>query len=365
MAASVCLNMIVKNEAHVIRRCLDSVRPFIDHWVIVDTGSTDGTQGIIRAHFSDVPGELHERPWRDFGHNRTEALELAHGKADYILVMDADNIFRAPEGWRWPELTADAYQLVHRSEGTEYSVVVLVADRLAWRYVGVLHEYITSDAPHRKADLPGAWIDRRHEGARGRDPGTYRKDAAVLEKALAEDPGNARYAFYLAQSWRDAGEPARARDAYRRRVAMGGWEEEVWYSLYEVAMLTERLGAPAAEVRSAYLDAYQNRPCRAEPLWRLARYHRERNEMALAYLFARQAAATPRPADILFLDDSVYQWRSLDEFGVAAYWAGALAEGKAAIERLLAEGHLPAAERPRVEANLRHYAEKSTAGCIG
>jgi hypothetical protein len=35
---SVCLNMIVKNEADVIRRCLDSVRPIIDRWVIVDTG---------------------------------------------------------------------------------------------------------------------------------------------------------------------------------------------------------------------------------------------------------------------------------------------------------------------------------------
>ena len=80
MCRRLCLNMIVKNEAHVIRRCLDSVRPHITHWVIVDTGSTDGTQALIRDHFRDIPGALHERPWRDFGHNRTEALELARGK---------------------------------------------------------------------------------------------------------------------------------------------------------------------------------------------------------------------------------------------------------------------------------------------
>jgi glycosyltransferase involved in cell wall biosynthesis len=43
---SVCLNMIVKDEAHVIRRCLGSVRPLIDSWVIVDTGSSDGTQSL-------------------------------------------------------------------------------------------------------------------------------------------------------------------------------------------------------------------------------------------------------------------------------------------------------------------------------
>ena len=78
---SLCLNMIVKNEAAVIRRCLDSVLPIIDHWVIVDTGSTDGTQDIIRAHLKDLPGELHERPWRDFAYNRSEALELARWKS--------------------------------------------------------------------------------------------------------------------------------------------------------------------------------------------------------------------------------------------------------------------------------------------
>ena len=75
----------------MIRRCLDSVRPIIDHWVIVDTGSTDGTQDIIREHLRDLPGELHERPWRDFAHNRSEALELARGKSDYTLIIDADD----------------------------------------------------------------------------------------------------------------------------------------------------------------------------------------------------------------------------------------------------------------------------------
>src|SRR5262245_60818994 len=91
-APTVCLNMIAKNEAPVIARCLASARPFIDHWIIVDTGSTDGTQQRVRECLQGIPGELHERPWRDFSHNRNQALELAGGAADYLLFIDADEL---------------------------------------------------------------------------------------------------------------------------------------------------------------------------------------------------------------------------------------------------------------------------------
>ena len=355
MPVTVCLNMIVKNEAPVIRRCLDSVRPFIDRWVIVDTGSTDGTQGIIRQHFADIPGELHERPWRDFAHNRTEALELARGQAEYLLFIDADETLRAPGDFAWPALGADAYFLHVEYGNTVYGRCALVSTRLTWRWVGVLHEYLTS-APEARMEHPD-WprIVVSHDGARSRDPDTYRKDAEVLEKALQDDPDNARYAFYLAQTWRDTGDAFKARAAYRRRAAMPGWDEETWAALYEIGRMAEALVAPIGEIQAAYLAAYQFRPHRAEPLYQLARFHRERGEFALAYLFARRAAAIPRPTDILFVDAPVYLWRCLDELSVAASYVDALDEGKAATERVLVEGHLPPHERPRVEANLGFF----------
>lgn len=360
MAATVCLNMIVKDEAGVIERCLASVKPFIDSWIVVDTGSTDGTQEQIRRYMADLPGELYERAWVDFGHNRTEALELARGKADYILIMDADNIFCAPPGWQWPALSADAYELTLVSSGVHYQQCLMVVDRLRWRWVGVLHEYLTSDAPHQTVALPGPWVDRRHEGARSRDPHTYRKDAAILEAALLKEPDNGRYAFYLAQSWRDAGEPQKALEAYRRHAAMGGWDEEVWYSLYQVARITQQLDGSAADISQGYLAAYQYRPTRAEPLLALAQWHDQRKQWALAHLFARSAASIPRPQDRLFIDEAVYRWQALDEEAIAVYWSGRPLDSFDLNVRLLDEDRLPEEQRARVEMN-RDFAAAAAA----
>jgi tetratricopeptide (TPR) repeat protein len=351
---TICLNMIVKNESGVIRRCLDSVKPFVDAWAIVDTGSTDGTQQIVREHMRGLPGELHERPWKDFGHNRTEALELARARADYTMVIDADEVFLAPDGFRWPPLSADEYQIRHQVGDSQHTFFLtqLVRSALPWRYVGVLHEVIVCDEPHGTSKIEGPVTRGHFDGARNADPRKkYESDAAVLERALGDEPDNARYVFYLAQSLRDAGQLDRSLVTYERRAAMGGWPEEVWYSLFQVGVLAERAGRPPGEVVDAHLKAYAFRPRRAEPLCELARHYRERGLHAAAHVFACAAVTTPRPDDILFLDESVYAWRALDEYGVSSYWVGKHRESLAAADRLLSEGKLPAHERARVEAN--------------
>src|ERR1700722_16895613 len=207
---SVCLNMIVKNEAKVIARCLESVKPFIDAWVIVDTGSTDGTQAIIRSLMADLPGELHERPWKDFGHNRSDAIELARGKGDYLFVIDADDLVAAPPRFAFPKLTHDSYQLRVEDAGTSYHRLHLFRSDLDYRYVGVLHEVLVSAGTRTMGRVEGLVYERAGGGARSVSPNKYRSDAAVLEAALAAEPTSARYAFYLAQSWRDCGENEKA-----------------------------------------------------------------------------------------------------------------------------------------------------------
>lgn len=358
--ASVCLNMIVKNESRVIARCLNAARPLLDHWVIVDTGSTDGTQDVIRETMAGLPGELHERPWRNFGANRSEALELARGKADYTLIVDADEVLDVAPDFAPPVLTHDAYQLKTELRELAYYRTELVRSSLPWRWEGVLHEYLECSAPFTQAKLDGI-VNRPHtDGARSADPRKYDKDAELLEEALRADPGNQRYRFYLAQSYRDAGRTDKALEHYQRRAAAGGWDEEVWYSLFEVARLSERLERPEPVVVMAYLAAHEFRPRRAESLCALARYERLRKHYARAYLFAKHAASISVPADVLFVDASVYAWRARDEWSIAAYYVGRHDEVLEVTAALLADPRLPASERARVTAN-REFSVKAVA----
>lgn len=349
----ICLNMIVKDESAVIERCLQTVRGYIGTWVIVDTGSSDDTMARIEVAMKGIPGLLHQRPWRDFGHNRSEAVQLAYASgADYILFMDADDSFVPAPDFAWPTLDADAYALTLVSENLHYTRTALVSTRLQWHWKGVLHEYPESTPPARSVPLlHGAHILSTREGARSRDPLKYRKDADVLQAALRREPGHARYAYYLAQSLRDAGDLSAALQAFRQRVAMGGWQEEQWRAALEAARLEERLGSPLAVLQESYLAAFELRVQRAEPLVDLARIMRGQGHFALAYLYASQACKLPMPDDRLFVEQASYQWMRWDELSIAAYYVGEFQESLQLCEQLLLNPALPPSERTRAKQN--------------
>lgn len=348
----ICLNMIVRNESHIIKELIEAVSGLIDTWVIVDTGSDDGTPDLIRSLMAErgIPGELHHRPWRDFGHNRTEALALAQGHADYIWVMDADDaIVGTPD---FNGLTLDAYSMRFK-HGTLYWRKQLFRNGVPWRYEGVLHEAAVCDQPASEDRLQGDYaIASRRLGARSRDPEKYARDAEILQSEVDRNPTNARAVFYLAQSYRDAGHPAQAWTWYGRRAEMGGWEEEVYCALYEQGHCADQLGRPWAEVQDAYLKAWEYRPTRAEPLHAIARRSRENGRYLVGLMFAQQASRIPLPEDdTLFVDASVYEWRALDEFAVCASWLGLWAQTLELCEQILGRDDIPLQDRQRIADN--------------
>ncbi len=339
---TICLGMIVKNEAPVIRRCLASVLPLVDCWVVADTGSDDGTQDLVREALADRPGALLERPWVDFAHNRNEVLEAARGRADYTFVIDADETLALDPGFARPALGADSHDCEVVYGATRYHRKQLVRNALPWRYKGVLHEYLTCPEAKTSAFLPGVRTVVSHDGARARDPLTYRRDALLLERALLDDPDDARNVFYLAQSYRDAGDLDLAIRHYRRRATMGGWADEVWFSLHQVAVLRERRGDPWPEVMADHLAAFQHSPHRAEPLYHVAMRFQKAREFAAAQIFFRQALRVPTPAPTrLFVWKPLYDYLLEMEYGVSLYYTGDHAEAVAVADRLLARGGMP------------------------
>jgi len=359
-----CLSMIVKNETHIIKECFDTVYKNIDYWVIVDTGSTDGTQELIKQYFAEkgIPGELHERPWVSFGHNRSEALALCDGKADWAWMIDADDYVDGALSFPTQIVEeVDGFALKFRRQDFAWWRTQIFRTGRGWKYFGVLHEYPSLEGKQPNiAKLEGNYaIVARTMGARNLNitpVEKYKKDAELLEKALIDEPTNVRYQFYLAQSYFDSQQWDKAEAAYIKRVEMGGWEEEQFYAAYRVGMCRGLQEKPWIEIQQAFLEAWELRPTRAEPLHQIARVYRLMGHPRLGFLYAKMAADIPYPADdILFVSEDIYRWGILDEIGSTAFYAGKAHMGYAACKKLLVENRLPADHVDRVQANLNQY----------
>ncbi|WPV64827.1 glycosyltransferase [Chitinophaga sp. LS1] len=336
---SICLCMMVKNEAHIIRRALESALPYIDYWVICDTGSNDDTPAVIANVMQDKPGQLYHTTWKNFGRNRSEVLERARSHADYLLIMDADMTLNVKAPFR-QKLQHDFYEI--RYEGSlDYSQPMLISSRHQWRYIGVTHEYLHAETATEWAFLPE--ISLTHYGDGGCRSDKFGRDVQLLTEALQTEPHNERYMFYLAQSYSDLKLYEQALYWYEKRIEKEGWDEERWYARLQRADMLRLLGRAWTDVQAAYMAAFDARPWRLETLHAMARYYRENHQYLQGYCMASLALQDPPyPAnDKLFIDKPVYDYQLLFEFMVCAIACGRVSEAITAANRLLWQNSLP------------------------
>jgi len=234
---TICLNMIVKDESHIIKKTLNNICDNIklDYWVICDTGSTDNTIQIIKNFFEEkkIQGEIHQDKWKDFATNRNNALKYAFNKTDYIFIFDADDSFHG--NFKLPKkLICDRYDFIF---GTGFSYVrpLLINNRIQWVWKGVLHE-VLCDVNNCKSSSTisgNYYIDSGRSGNRSKNPNKYLDDAIVLSNAytIEKDIGmKYRYGFYCAQSFKDAGKYDDAITWYKKVLENGNWIQEKYYS---------------------------------------------------------------------------------------------------------------------------------------
>lgn len=356
----ICLNMIVKNESKVIKRCLDSVKPAIDYWVIVDTGSTDGTQEIIKEHMKDIPGELHERAWKNFGESRTEAFELAKGKGDYLLFMDADDVLEFENEPQFPKLHHDLYNMWRGTSSFTYQKPQLIKADLPWKWVGVTHEYLDCAVNYTSEILTGVQYVSRDGGFRSSNPKKFIQNIKLLKEALKTDPNNSRHVFYLAESYRDNGEKGKALETYQKRIDMGGWEEEVFWSKLQLGHLLRWMGLPSTLAVDCYMRAFNYRNHRVEPLYYLAELYNQQGQYDQAYSVIKMKDSLVRPfqKDSLFNEDWIEEYGLLCQLSLCSFYLGKYQESLDTCDALLANPNLPDHWRKQIEVNRIYPLEK-------
>lgn len=265
---TICLALICKNEAGFIREALRSVKPYITHWCVVDTGSTDGTQDIVREEMQGIPGTLIERSWMGWSETRNFCIDQAFDSGcDWVLILDADETLSGTI----PELKDDEVGWVTvKFGGITYNRPNLINKNQTWAYTGVTHEYLSAPENPNRVLLP---LTVTTNPARAtKTPERCAEDLVILEEALVTEPENTRYWFYAANSAKDSGQREKAIELYKKRALMGGWAEEVYISLLRIAQLSEGIKSFSI-VCDAYKAAHIYRPQRAgETLRNFARY---------------------------------------------------------------------------------------------
>ena len=355
-----CLNMIVKDEAHIITETLDSVSKYIDYYVINDTGSKDNTIEVIKNYFDkkNIKGEIYSHEFRTckchmgiykkydffhFGWNRSYALDLCRGKSEYIIVIDADDIIIGDPNFS--NLKADCGTVTIGNDFTYKRSQVFKNDpKLNWKYTGVLHEYPNCDKPNYTIEhVPGNfYYESRRLGDRSKDTKKYLRDALTFEEVLKDEPDNERYMFYCGQSYFDYQDYNNSMRWYKKRIEKGGWYEEVYYSYFKVAEAMEKLGYPWSETEKAFMDAHKYCDIRAEPICAIAEHYMNAQDYENCYRVAKSVEDMkfPKKCD-LFVQKTVYDYGIKILIADSAYKLGKFTEAFSIYKKLFQHKLIP------------------------
>jgi glycosyltransferase involved in cell wall biosynthesis len=383
--ASVCLNMIVKNESKIIQRMLATVVQYIDTYVICDTGSTDDTKAKIVEFFAQHPhiqhGKIINEPFRDFEYNRTFALTACEGhpSADYILLLDADMRWTSnltPEQFRI-RLAAkggkDLYMLMQGSANFFYKNARIVRNNIGAKYRGVTHEFVAMppNSSEELIEIEQVFIDDVGDGGSKTDK--FERDIRLLTKGLLEEKEEGmkqRYTFYLANSYHSIKRWDEAIPIYLTRSQMGGFGEEVWYSLYRIGdCYKNKDDIPNAVYW--YLLAYQYSDYRAENLYEVIKIYRETSRHRLCKMYydvAKHIRDTKPHRDHLFMQNEVYDHLLDYELSIFGCYLRdshyTTAELRRLSMQLLNKEHMWKPIQANVLSNYKHYSWKIRDHCI-
>ena len=356
---TLCLNMIVKNESKILSRMFDAVADIIDCYCICDTGSTDNTVELITEYFiqKGIPGKIIQEPFKNFAHNRNVALWGCKGMSDYVLLLDADMILKVSEKFDKKVLTQDYYHIFQGNEAFYYQNVRIVRNTGVYAYVGVTHEYVNVPAGSKGGKVFDKKVIFIHDiGDGGAKSDKFKRDIALLEKGLEDEPLNTRYYFYLGNSYRDYGSDDKALATYQQELSMNGWAQEKYCACMSMGDIYQKKG-DMVNAAKYWLKASEYDNERIEGVVKAAEYYRLRNENVVVNLLYNRYKGYKRgmAEGKLFVEQDKY--RDLLEYhnSISAFYVNDKESGYACCKQIITNSLMDLALLNSTLSNLRFY----------
>jgi glycosyltransferase involved in cell wall biosynthesis len=344
MSPTLTLIMIVKNESRIITRCLESIREYVDHVVISDTGSTDSTPELIEEYLTknNIPGKVFRDEWKNFGYNRSKSVTNGQEwiketgidpTSTYFITIDADMLLVFHDDFNKKDIAdKDAWLVQQRTDSIQYYNTRLFRSDLPYKCIGVTHEYWGCDGDRTEGKLNTVHLDDRGDGGCKSDK--FTRDIALLTKGVEDEPKNERYYFYLAQSYADTGDVENALKWYQKRIDVGGWNEEIFISHKRRGELFSKDGKHEQAIFE-WTKGYESLPQRNETLYRIIQHYRYSGKNHSSYLFLKQAINIPYPNElVLFIEHPIYDYKLVEELSIIGFYVNKKQEGLVACQYL-------------------------------
>jgi hypothetical protein len=307
----VCLAMIVRDAGPDFENVLKANLPHFDRWCILDTGSTDNTQEIIKRVLKDKKGTLYSEPFVNFKVSRNRCLDLAGTVCDFICTLDDTYILNGDLRKFLTEVrgdvVADSFSLLIQSNDSEYYSNRIIKSRTGLRYIHTIHEVIT-DQNNNNISIPPeeAYIfDKRSDYMETRTIKRKQQDLEMLFKELEEKPDDPRTLYYIAQTYGCMDDEINKAKYFEKRIKQKGYVQELIDALFELARSYNFTVNPEtlqlyelpvvltdsqwAVCEGLYLKAYQLDPNRPEPFYFIGIHYYLNREIGKCYVYFKKA----------------------------------------------------------------------------
>ena len=364
--AKLALNTIVKNEAHCIIGMLEAAAQITDLIVINDTGSTDGTQELIRKFGEErgIPTYVFERPFDDFEKSRNFGMDKLREVVDQLgwsrsevwgWWCDADEKIIVDSKFDKRQFNKDLFMINTYIGQMKYTRNTFWRTSKPFKFYGPVHEFIVCDEQNITSGLAeNVHVDVKMIGAswQGDISQKYLSHSHKLEAYIAESRQDPRWIFYTAQSYHDSASMKdnkeeneerlrRSLKYYRERVSrVDGYPEEIYYSQYRIGTIMRVLEEPWNLTHQELLKAYAIDPLRGESIKVIIDYYLQIGEWHMAYMYSKFAYSNfhgknPYPTRLLFVDEATYTWRFAEAHAAACFYTNRMAEAKSTYQEIV------------------------------